>query len=216
MAAFSLSALLSLLGLSLVYGFVHALSPGHGKAILGVWVLSGKRKLSWIGAVSYAGAMTHVGSAIVLSLGMWLVLSQTALRGEGRIENVLRIVAGFLLVGTGLRELWVILRARKGKEVSHRHAALLPLGIGLVPCPISTFVMAFALGSAVPLMGIVTVLTFGLGLGSALFVVTWLGWLFRERLIGILSSRMSVAITLVLPIVGSACLIILGVFALPL
>ena len=103
--SFSLSALLSLLGLSLVYGFVHALSPGHGKTI-------------------------HVGSAIVLSLGMWLILSHTALRGEGRIENVLRIVAGFLLVDMGLREVWVALRARRGKEVSHRHAALLPLGIG--------------------------------------------------------------------------------------
>ena len=85
-----------------------------------------------------------------------------------------------------------------------------------MPCPISTYLMAYALGAGAPLLGAAVCLAFGVGLGTALLSISLLAWLFRGRIASLLASRARSLITVVIPIAGAVLLIAFGILALPL
>src|SRR5215210_8206798 len=62
------AALLAVLPLGVVFGAVHALTPGHGKTVLATY-LAGSR-LAVLRGVGVAGALslTHIGSAVMIAL----------------------------------------------------------------------------------------------------------------------------------------------------
>src|SRR5215212_5479727 len=106
------AALAAVLPLGVVFGAIHALTPGHGKTVLASYLvgsrLAGLRSLGVAGTL----ALTHVGSAVVLALVASSLVTRT-LGGVGRAP-VLENVSRALLAGIGL---WLLWRAWRG----HRH-----------------------------------------------------------------------------------------------
>src|SRR5215203_3607561 len=112
-------ALLAVLPLGILFGAVHALTPGHGKTVLATY-LAGSRLTALRGLIVAAVlTLTHIGSAVVLALIAAPLVSRT-LGTAGRAFTLEHLSRGILLV-IGL---WLIVRAvRARRAVDHQHSA---------------------------------------------------------------------------------------------
>jgi ABC-type nickel/cobalt efflux system permease component RcnA len=152
---------------SALFGIVHILGPGHGKAFAVSYF--GGRKARIRDGLTYSAAvnvMDSISASVFVVLG-YLVLSRVfpALRVEG--PRVLRLISyGFVaLMGIGLLVSHAFsshdhsghTHAQPGHaEPGREHQALpwgLALSVGLVPCPVSTVLLVYGIVHGVlPLM----------------------------------------------------------------
>jgi nickel/cobalt transporter (NicO) family protein len=188
LSAFALTrdwtALASVLPLGIVFGAVHALTPGHGKSVLASYLVGSR--LAAVRAMAVAGvlSLTHVGSAVVLALLAAPLVTRT-LGGVGRAPALEAISRG-TLVAIGL---WLVVRAWRGRR--HLHGEGLAVGVvaGLVPCPLTLFAMFFALSRGVPEAGLTFAVAMMLGVGLTLCSVAVATVLARDWFVRLLASH---------------------------
>lgn len=100
---FSLPFYIFALGISLVLGALHALTPGHGKTVVAAYLV-GSRGTMWHAlALGTVVTLTHTGSVFLLGL-ITLLASQYIL--PTTVIPVMEILSGLLIVGLGLYLLW--------------------------------------------------------------------------------------------------------------
>jgi ABC-type nickel/cobalt efflux system permease component RcnA len=172
------AALLAVLPLGIVFGAIHALTPGHGKTVLASYLVGSR--LAVLRGIGVAGALalTHVGSAVVLALAAAPILSRT-LGGVGRAPVLEDISRGLL----ALLGCWFLYRAWRGPVHEHREGLMVGVIAGLVPCPLTLFAMFLALSRGVPQAGLTFALAMMLGIGLTLGVVAVLTIAAREWVI---------------------------------
>src|SRR3954454_18395817 len=87
--------LVSVLPLGVVFGAVHALTPGHGKSVLASYLVGSR--LAVLRSLIVAGvlALTHVGSAVLLALLAAPLITRT-LGGAGRAPVLEKLSWGML------------------------------------------------------------------------------------------------------------------------
>lgn len=177
------------LGLSIVLGGLHALTPGHGKTLVAAYLVGSRGTVGHAMALGGIVTFTHTASVIVIGL-LALLASQFI------VPNVLvpslEIMSGLLVVYLGLRLLWTRWRAYRNEghnHHDHQHVHgdehhhpipekvelrdLLTLGVsgGLVPCPEALGVMLIAIGLNRILLGLGMVVAFSLGLAAILIII---------------------------------------------
>jgi nickel/cobalt exporter len=168
-------ALAAVLPLGVLFGAIHALTPGHGKTVLASYLVGARLAVMRALAVAAALAITHVASAVVLALTAAPLVTRT-LGGVGRaplLENVSR----GLLAAIGL---WFLYRALRGPAHEHREGVMVGVIAGLVPCPLTLFAMFFALSRGVPEAGLIFAAAMMLGIGLTLGAVATLTVIARE------------------------------------
>lgn len=172
-------ALATVLPVGIFFGAVHALTPGHGKAILASYLVSSRLAALHATAIASVQAATHVGSAVILALLAAPLITRT-LGGVGRAPS-LEILSRGLLVAIGL---WLVIRSIRGPNHPHREGIAVGFVAGLVPCPLTLFAMFFALGRGVPEAGLTFAAAMMIGVGltlSAVAILTVLARAFVER-----------------------------------
>lgn len=194
-----------------VLGLVHALLPGHGKSVLVSHYGGSGRALEAV-ATSAILILTHVGSAIALVLAGSVVLTRT-IGGAGRAP-VLEQASGLLIVAIGSWLLWRALRPSP-----HRHdrsGPFLGFALGLVPCPLTTFIMTLAVTRGVVAQGLVLTSAFAAGMIVTVAILPVLAVISRERLVPLLAGteRLRAGIGKVLEVGGAATIIAIGVIGL--
>jgi nickel/cobalt transporter (NicO) family protein len=172
-------SLAAVLPLGIVFGAVHALTPGHGKTVLATYVVGAR--LAVLRALTVAGvlAMTHVGTAVVLALAAAPIVTMT-LGGAGRAP-VLESISRGLLAAIGL---WFLIRAFRGRVHEHREGVMVGAIAGLVPCPLTLFAMFFAISRGVPEAGLVFAAAMMGGIALTLAAVALLTVIAREWSVG--------------------------------
>lgn len=113
-------ALAGLWGLCFVYGFAHAIGPGHGKLVLGAYGAGANVSLARLGGIGMASAFGQAVTAILLVyLGAWL-LGLTRAEMESASDQWLDRASlwAVLLIGG-----WLVFRGA-------RSAFAMPTGIG--------------------------------------------------------------------------------------
>lgn len=173
------------LPVAFVLGALHAMEPGHGKSLASAYLVAGKH--TWKDAIVLGLATTFSHTAVVILLAV-ASLAFKNFFSQMQLERGVTAAGALLLVGVGL---WVAIRAamtlRHGHEHGHHghghshgdhgHAgslwAVAAIGIsnGALPCPgaLAALLVAISLGQVA--LGLVTVLTYSLGLALALAVV---------------------------------------------
>ncbi len=201
----------TVLPLGIVFGAVHALTPGHGKTVLASYLVGSRLAVAKSLAVAGTLATTHVASAVLLALVGAPLLSRT-IAGAGR-SDVLEDISRGLVALIGL---WLVIRALRGRQHLHGEGLMVGFVAGLVPCPLTLFVMFFALSRGVPEAGLTFALAMLIGicltLGTVALAVTLgrnyvAGWIERH---GKSVERLARA----LDALAGALLIIIGVSAL--
>ena len=172
-------ALAAVLPAGVVFGAVHALTPGHGKSILASYVLGSRLAALRALAVATVQALTHVGSAVLIAL-LALPLVTKSLVGAGQVP-ALEFFSRSLLVIIGL---WLILRGWRGRTHPHDEGLAVGFVAGLVPCPLTLIIMFYAVSRSVPEAGLTFAGAMMLGVlatlaGVALLTVLARDWVVR-------------------------------------
>jgi nickel/cobalt transporter (NicO) family protein len=160
------AALVLILPLGIVFGAVHALTPGHGKTVLASYLVGSRRAVLRGLGVAGALALTHVGSAVILALTAAPLITRT-LGGAGQAPLLEALSRGLL----GLIGLWLLVRAFRGTTHQHREGVMVGVIAGLIPCPLTLFTMFLAMSRGVPEAGLTFALSMFLGVGLTLAAV---------------------------------------------
>ena len=152
-SASELNSLPYLMVMAFVFGMIHAFMPGHGKSVLVSYHLGRRTRLVEGIATGFLLASTHVGIAIAFVLTGVAVISRS-LAVAGRAPAFQIFSAAFIAsIGAYLllRAVW---------PPPHRHARdgrILAIATGLVPCPLTTFILTYALARGKLALGLAAV-----------------------------------------------------------
>ncbi|GFM35216.1 nickel/cobalt transporter [Desulfovibrio subterraneus] len=165
------------IGLSFFYGVVHALGPGHGKAVVFSYFLGKRGSIARGFAMGHLLSFVHAMSAVVLVFVLQWVLGNKGSQGFDEAGGVLQHVSYGLVAVIGLLMLvHALYETFSGRQAARICCAAAPQagygGIaavsmlaGLVPCPGAALVLAFAMGLGLPWTGFFAVLALALGMG---------------------------------------------------
>ena len=180
------TTLAAMLPMGILFGAVHALTPGHGKTVLASYLVGSK--LAAVRSLSVAGALavTHIGSAVLIALFAQPLVSRT-LGSVGRAPSLAALSRG----GLAVIGLWLLIRALRGRAHHHdgREGVMVGVVAGLVPCPLTLFAMVLALGRGVPEAGLTFALAMVLGVGLMLAVVALLAVFARSWVVAVSARR---------------------------
>jgi len=178
------ASLFLILPLGIVFGAVHALTPGHGKTVLASYLVGSRLAVLRGLGVAATLALTHVGLAVVIALTAAPLITRT-LGGAGQAPLLEALSRGML----GLIGLWFIVRAVRGQTHQHREGLMVGVIAGLIPCPLTLFAMFLALARGVPEAGLTFALSMVLGVGLTLAVVAGLVVLARSWFVAIVANH---------------------------
>ena len=173
-AAAGQGVLALLLLAALGWGALHALSPGHGKAMVAAYLVGtrgGVRDAILLGATV---TVTHTIGVFALGL-VTLALSQYVLPEQ--LYPWLTLASGLMVVAVGAGVLRSRLR-RRGHHDHHHHGddrrvenrGLLGMGAaaGLLPCPSALVVLLAAMSQHEVALGMLLIVAFSVGLAGTL------------------------------------------------
>ena len=231
------AALIAALGVAMFLGALHALGPGHGKAMVAAYLVGSKGTAKQ--AIILGSTVTITHTLGVYALGFVTLVAAQFFLPE-KLYPVLGVISGLLVVIIGVGLLRSRLRSAPLVEQhahehehdhthgdgagQHRHDApvglrgLLALGIsgGLLPCPTALVVLLAAVSFHNVLLGMILVAAFSVGLAGVLMgiglALVWGQGLIRSnsgamRLAG---SRLAVRATRYLPAASAAAITIAG------
>src|SRR6266850_3526930 len=176
--------LASVLPLGVAFGAIHALTPGHGKSVLASYLVGSRLAVLQSLAVAGALALTHVGSAVILALLAAPLITRT-LGGVGRAP-ALEWASWVLLTLIGL---WLLLRALRNRPHVHREGIMVGIVAGLIPCPLTLFVMLYALAHGVAVAGVTFAAAMLAGIALTLGVVALAAVFARDGLIAVMARH---------------------------
>ncbi|MFD2262772.1 nickel/cobalt transporter [Lacibacterium aquatile] len=199
-------ALLAGLAVSFLYGVLHALGPGHGKAVV-VGYFLGQQARPWRGLwMGTRIAITHVGGAIILAAGFWFWYGQQPaanvedIPAVRMIAAVLLLLLGALMLRDALKRPAVEIRISGcdcGDERHHRRRPpegrdkgnIAALVAGWVPCTGAVIVLLFCIANGLWLAGLLLVSAIALGMACTMAVIGLLAILLRSQISGWIDRR---------------------------
>jgi nickel/cobalt exporter len=164
------SAVLGVL-LAAALGAGHALTPGHGKTLMALY-LSGTRG-SLRDAVVVGASVTATHTLGVFALAV--LVSASAITAPDALYPWLGLVQGALIAVIGA-VLLVVRGRRRGHGHGHVRGGLVGFGIagGLLPSPSALLVLLGAQAAGRSAYGVVFVVAYGVGMAVCLSTVGWL------------------------------------------
>jgi ABC-type nickel/cobalt efflux system permease component RcnA len=153
---------------AILFGAAHALTPGHSKTVLALWSAGSGATRGAALRTAMVLAATHIGMSVLIVLAALPVV--TMVRGEAGRAPLLEDLSRILL---GLSGLWLIWQGVRSS--AHRHGGTwFGVSAGLIPCPLTLFVMTFAAakGVAAAGLGFAALMLVGVGLVLGTVAIT--------------------------------------------
>jgi nickel/cobalt exporter len=178
--------ILFLLAAAFGWGALHALSPGHGKAMVAGYLVGARGTPRHAAILGVTVTVTHTISVFALGL-VTLALSQYVLPED--LYPWLTLSSGVLVIAIGLSVMrsrfarWRRLRRPSVADHPHDHShapegtitmrSLLALGVsgGMVPCPSALVVLIAAISQHRVGLGMLLITAFSLGLAATMTAV---------------------------------------------
>jgi ABC-type nickel/cobalt efflux system permease component RcnA len=156
---------------ALGWGALHALSPGHGKAMVAAYLVGTRGSVGDAVVLGATVTVTHTIGVFALGL-VTLALSQYVLPEQ--LYPWLTLLSGLMVVAVGAG----VLRSRLRRHEHHHHhhpeevgrRGLLGMGAaaGLLPCPSALVVLLAAISQHEVALGMLLIVAFSIGLAGTL------------------------------------------------
>lgn len=182
-------ALWMFLGLSFLYGIVHAVGPGHGKAVVCSYFLANPGSFSSGALMGNVITFVHMGSA-ALAVGIAYAVFSTGMGGFAAASRAIQPASYALLTGMGLFLVFKAVRdvirggmvANTSCPIDHdevanaqntRRVLTVSFITGLVPCPGAAVILAFAIGLNIFWVGVAALFAMAVGMGITTTLFAW-------------------------------------------
>jgi ABC-type nickel/cobalt efflux system permease component RcnA len=207
------------------WGAAHALTPGHGKALVAGYLVGARGRPRH--AFILGGTVTITHTAGVFALGLVTLLLSSFVVPE-QLYPWLTLVSGVLVVGVGLGVLRGRLRQRRhhahahahGHDHSHPHdhghahdlspRGLVGVGVaaGLLPCPSALVVLLSAIALHRLAFGLALIVAFSVGLAATITAIGLVAVLARRAFA---RARFDGPLVRALPALSAAVIVLAGV-----
>ncbi len=161
------------LGIAFVYGVLHAIGPGHGKALVAGYFLANGEKKKEVFKIGFLIALVHASSALILTIVAYYILEKTASKILREMGGTLTQFTGGLIVLIGLWLIYEIIASKMtkpnqgGKKVQKLSVVLLA---GIIPCPGVMTIAFFAITIGHIVLGVFAALAMSIGMGVTISV----------------------------------------------
>lgn len=199
-----------LMAAAFAFGLLHTLLPGHGKLLLASYHAGHGRPQEAL-LSSIVVITTHVTSAIIIVLAGFSILKRT-LGGAGRAPQI-EFVSQVLILLIGF---WLLWRAFRRHEHGVPPASGFGLAFvaGLVPCPLTTFIMTYAVAKGAVTAGLILSGFFALGMIVTVAIFPMLAVWLRTRGLDHIASDRSNRLMRFIEIISATAIIAIGAAAL--
>jgi len=189
--------------LSFGYGVVHAIGPGHGKALVAGYLLANPTKRAHVFQIGFLIAIVHALSALIVTLAATYLIQISAMKFFRQVNPPLFQISGALIVLMGCWLLYDVWRSRKMTKESVRpqksRFGVVVLA-GVVPCPGVITLCFFAITLGHITIGMIAAVFMSLGMGLTISlagllvnvmqktrpVIAQPRWFWALRLVGVL------------------------------
>jgi len=172
---------------AVLFGAVLAMMPGHGKTVLVSYHLGQPGKLREGIANGAILTLTHVGLALVLVLAGFAVISRAFAQGGRTPQFEFASGAMVALIGA-----FLLCRSTKSDHKTHeRDGRTLAFVTGMIPCPLTTFIMSYALARGLLGAGLAVTAAMALGMIATIGGIALAAAFARDRFMGLLARTES-------------------------
>ena len=214
-------AILVALLLAAFWGAAHALTPGHGKAIVAGYLVGTRGRPRDAVALGLIVTTTHTIGVFALGI---VTLALSAFIVPERLYPWLTLASGLLVVGVGASVLWRRVRHRRqhahGHDHHHHHhhdehdhgygrGGLLGVGVaaGLLPCPSALVVLLSAIALHRVGLGLALIVAFSAGLATTITTIGLVAVLARRAFSRL---RLDGRLIQALPAVSALAIVVVG------
>ena len=165
----SLWGVAAILGIAFAYGMIHAVGPGHGKALVGFYFLKAGGSYARAFRMGYLIAVIHALSALTVTLVLFYILQTLFSKTFLEVSQFSMQLSGALIVAVGFYLVYEAYRHRRDRDEASSPGAKSDLAValsaGIVPCPGVMTITLFALSLGHVAVGIATALVMSIGMG---------------------------------------------------
>jgi ABC-type nickel/cobalt efflux system permease component RcnA len=203
-------AMVAAMAAAVLFGAIHALMPGHGKTVLISYHLGQPSKLMDGIANGAILALTHVGLALALVIAGFAVISRAFAYG-GRTPQF-ETASGLLIAVIGAFLLWRSLRS--DHHAHTKDGKTLAFVTGIIPCPLTTFIISYALARGMLAAGLAVTAAMTVGMIATIGGIALAAAFARERFMGLLNRTEGWRhrVGMVLELGGSVMVLVFGLW----
>ena len=184
---FGVGTFFLIFAISFLYGVIHAVGPGHGKALISSYLLQGKEhRYKKAIKIGYFISLFHTLSAVIITIPMYYLFDIIVSRNFDKPYEVMIRISGILIILSGIYLVYEIYFSKdednerklfklKNKDVMFSFIA------GIVPCPGVMSVLFFSILLKQVYIGIIAAISISLGMGTTITVVGISTLYFKNR-----------------------------------
>jgi len=184
---------ITLLIFAYIYGFIHALGPGHGKTLVASYFLSNERSYSKALFVSLAIGVVHTFSAFILTLIIYFGVNTFLSQFMQDSVYLTTKISALIIISIALYLLYKKYKAYKKLQNVQKFSfsakphvdtcacssckvdtnstdAALIISAGIIPCPGTTTIFIFAISLGLYYAGFLAALVMSLGMSSVIYI----------------------------------------------
>ena len=172
---------------AILFGAIHALTPGHSKIVLATYAAGSPVRLLQAVGISLLLSFVHISMAVAIA---WFSLPLISLTlGSAGEAPLLQDVSRGMLGVVGLWMIWQAFRMGTGHQHIGARSGIFAVFSGLIPCPLTLFVMTYAMGKSVASAGLVFAVFMMAGVALTLAATATASVLLRSSMMRLLSER---------------------------
>jgi nickel/cobalt exporter len=194
--------------LAAFWGAAHALTPGHGKAIVAGYLVGSRGKPRHAVALGLVVTVTHTIGVFALGL---VTLGLSAFVVPEQLYPWLTLVSGLLVLAVGASVLRKRLRPQDHHHHHHEHdlRGLLGVGVaaGALPCPSALVVLLSAIALHRVGLGLALIVAFSFGLAATITAIGLVAVLAQRAFTRL---RLDGPLVRVVPAISAALILVVG------
>jgi len=209
----SLSTSLLILGIAFIYGLVHAIGPGHGKALVALYFTSNKSNYKKAFKMGYSIAIIHAISALIFTFSIFFILKTMFRQNFNQLSDIAMQISAVMIISVGLYLIYEAFKSKNEKEKilikSQKSETAVAFSAGVVPCPGVMTIVLFCIVLGHYTLGILAAIAMSIGMGLTISLAGIFSIALNKKAGGFMEGR-----TYILEMIGGGLILLLGLFLL--
>ena len=209
----SLGVSLLVLAIAFMYGLVHAIGPGHGKALVALYFTSNQSSYKKAFKMGYMISIIHALSALIFTFGIFFIIKHMFRQKFSEFSDISMLISAVMIMLVGLYLLYEAYKERKIKErklqKSHKSEYAVAFSAGVVPCPGVMTIVLFCIVLGHYALGVMAAIAMSVGMGLTISLAGIFSIALNKKVSGFLEGK-----TYVLEMFGAMLVFMLGLFLL--